>query len=188
MTKIAVIIASTRPARVGPKIATWFYELAKKEPQAEFELVDLIDYKLPVLDEPVPSGVSKEHTQKWAAKIAEFDGFVFVTPEYNHGIAGSFKNAIDFLNKEWQYKPVAYVSYGVIGGSRAVEQLRQVAAQFHQFDLRAQVTVISPWEYFNEKGEFVSNEHHQASAQAVIEEIVFWSTEMKPLREKLQKE
>ncbi len=186
MTKVAIIIASTRPNRVGPKVANWFFEKTKDQKDVEFELVDLIDYKLPILDEPQPAADTKDHTKKWAAKIAEFDGYVFVTPEYNHGVPGSFKNAIDFLNRQWQYKPVSYVSYGVLGGSRSVEQLRQIAAQFHQFDLRAQVTVIAPWEYFNENGEFVANEHHDSSASNVIDEISFWANAMKPLREQLQ--
>lgn len=186
MTKIGVIIGSTRPNRVGAKVADWFFEKASQSQDAEFELVDLADYKLPILDEPAPGEETKEHTQKWGAKVAEFDGFVYVTPEYNHAIAGSFKNAIDFLNKEWQYKPVSYVSYGVIGGHRAVEQLRQVAAQFHQYDLRTQVSIAGPWEFFDEEGKLKPDEHYETSADRLIEEIAFWAKEFKPIREKLK--
>ena len=92
MLKIAVIIGSTRPGRVGESVATWVYELATKRTDAEFELVDIKDFNLPLLDEPVPPSMaqySKEHTKTWAAKIDSFDGYVFVTPEYNHGICGA---------------------------------------------------------------------------------------------------
>ncbi|MDO8336003.1 MAG: NAD(P)H-dependent oxidoreductase [Candidatus Saccharibacteria bacterium] len=188
MAKIAIIVGSTRPNRVGAKVADWFYETAKKSQDAEFEVVDLIDYKLPILDEPTPGATTHENSKKWSAKIAEFDGFVFVTPEYNHGIPGSFKNAIDFLNREWQHKPVSYVSYGVIGGHRAVEQHRQIAAQFKMYDLREQVSIIAPWELFDESGVLQADETYGDSAERVIEEISFWSNELKPIREKLQKD
>lgn len=186
MAKIAVIIGSTRPNRVGAKVADWFFETAKKAEDAEFELVDLADYKLPILDEPTPGGTTHEHSQKWSSKIAEFDGFVFVTPEYNHGIPGSFKNAIDFLNREWQHKPVSYVSYGVIGGHRAVEQLRQVAAQFKMYDLREQVSIPVPWELFDESGKLQADDKYGDSANRVIEEISFWAEEFKSSRKKLE--
>src|SRR5216684_3906554 len=100
MLKIAVIIGSTRPGRVGESVAKWVYELAKRRTEAEFELVDVKEFNLPLLDEPAPPAMgqySKEHTKTWAAKINSFDGYVFVTPEYNHGICGALKNAIDFL-------------------------------------------------------------------------------------------
>ncbi len=185
MAKVAIIVGSTRPNRVGKKVADWFYEKADQSEKTEFELVDLIDYKLPILDEPHPGAETHEHTQKWGKKIAEFDGYIFVTPEYNHAIAGSFKNAIDFLNKEWQYKPVGYVSYGVIGGHRAVEQLRQVAAQFHQYDLRTQVSIVAPWDHFDTEGKFNPDEHHSTSAASLIDEIGFWSEEFKSIRKKI---
>src|ERR1051325_8788011 len=115
MLKIAVIIGSTRPGRVGESVAKWVYELAKKRTDAEFELVDIADYNLPLLDEPVPPSMgqySHEHTKKWAAKIASFDAYVFVTPEYNHGISGALKNALDYLYREWNNKVAGFVSYG----------------------------------------------------------------------------
>ena len=107
---------------------------------AEFELVDIKDFNLPLLDEPVPPSLgkySKQHTKKWAAKIASFDGFVFVTPEYNHGISGALKNAIDFLFAEWNNKAAGFVGYGSAGGVRAVEHLRLVMAEVQVAD-RAQ--------------------------------------------------
>ena len=100
MLRLAIIIGSTRPGRVGEAVARWFYELAKKRQDAEFELVDVVGFNLPLLDEPVPPSqgqYSKPHTRAWAAKVGSFDGYVFVTPEYNHGMNGALKNAIDFL-------------------------------------------------------------------------------------------
>src|SRR5690606_13315100 len=91
VTKIGIIIGSTRPGRNGPAVAQWVYEFARKRSDAQFELIDIADYNLPLLDEPAPASMgqySKEHTKKWAAKIAEFDGYIFVTPEYNHATSG----------------------------------------------------------------------------------------------------
>jgi len=122
--KIAVIIGSTRPGRVGVSVAKWVYEQAKQRADAEFELVDIKDFNLPLLDEPVPPSLgqySKEHTKNWAAKINSFDGYVFVTPEYNHSIPGALKNAIDFVYREWNNKAAGF---GSAGGVRAVEHLR----------------------------------------------------------------
>jgi NADPH-dependent FMN reductase len=115
----AIIIGSTRPGRNGEAVAKWVYEIAKKRTDAEFELVDIKDFNLPLLDEPVPPSMgqySKPHTKAWASKIGSFDGYVFVSPEYNHGIAGALKNAIDFLFAEWNNKAAGFVSYGGAGG------------------------------------------------------------------------
>ena len=119
MIKIAIIIGSTRPGRNGEAVAKWVYEIAQKRSDAEFELVDIKDFNLPLLDEPVPPSMgqySKPHTKTWAAKIGSFDGYVFVTPEYNHGISGALKNAIDFLFAEWNNKAAGFVSYGGASG------------------------------------------------------------------------
>jgi NAD(P)H-dependent FMN reductase len=132
MLRIAIIIGSTRPNRNGEAVAKWVHEVAKKRSDAEFELVDIKDFNLPLLDEPVPpimGQYSKPHTKAWAAKIASFDAYVFVTPEYNHGISGALKNAIDFLYGEWNNKAAGFVSYGGASGARAVEQLRLVLAE-----------------------------------------------------------
>jgi len=129
MLRIAIIIGSTRPGRNGEAVAKWVCEVAKKRSDAEFKLMDIKDFNLPLLDEPVSpimGQYSKPHTKVWAAKIGSFDGYVFVTPEYNHGISGALKNAIDFLFREWNDKAAGY---GGAGGARAVEQLRLVMAE-----------------------------------------------------------
>src|SRR6202011_3516033 len=142
MIKIAIILGSTRPNRNGEAVAKWVCEVAKTRSDAEFELVDIKDFNLPLLDEPVPPAMgqySQPHTKVWAAKIAQFDGFVFVTPEYNHGPSAALKNAIDFLHREWNNKAVGFVGYGGNGGARSVEILRQVVSNVELADVRAQV-------------------------------------------------
>ena len=113
MTKIGIVIGSTRPGRNGEAVGKWVYEVARRRTDAEFELVDLLDYKLPLLDEVYPPAMGQyqePHTLQWADKIRSFDGFVFVTAEYNHSIPGALKNAIDFLHAEWNNKAVGFVS------------------------------------------------------------------------------
>ena len=142
MIKVAIVIGSTRPGRNGESVARWVYEIAAKRSDAEFELVDIKDYKLPLLDEPIPPSMgqySQEHTRLWAAKVDSFDAFVFVTPEYNHAPSGALKNAIDFLYKEWNNKAAGFVGYGSAGGTRAVEQLRLIMAEVQIATVRAQV-------------------------------------------------
>src|SRR4051795_1376254 len=142
MTKIAIIIGSTRPGRNGEAVARWVFENASKRAGVEYELVDLKDWDLPHLDEAMPAAMGQyagEHTKAWAAKIAEFDGFVFVTPEYNHSTSGALKNAIDFLYKEWNNKAAGFVGYGSAGGARAIESLRLVMGELMVADVRAHV-------------------------------------------------
>jgi len=138
MTKIGIILGSTRPGRNGEAVAKWVAEVASQRTDAEFELVDLLDYKLPHLDEALPPSAgqyTQSHTLEWAAKIASFDGFVMVTPEYNHSTSGALKNAIDFLFAEWNNKAVGFVSYGSAGGTRAVEHLRLIAGELQMADV-----------------------------------------------------
>src|SRR5258705_2307943 len=142
MIKIAVVTGSTRPGRNNDAVARWVFDIAKKRADAEFELVDIADYELPLLDEHMPpmfGQYSHAHTKAWAAKIASFDAYIFVTPEYNHGISGALKNAIDYLFREWNDKACGIVSYGGIGGARAAEQLRLVMGELMVADVRAQV-------------------------------------------------
>jgi len=120
MLKIAILTGSTRPGRNNEAVAKWVLDQAKSRSDAEFEIVDIKDYNLPLLDEPVPPSLhqyTKDHTQKWAQKISQFDGFVIITPEYNHGTSAALKNALDFLYAEWNNKAVGFVSYGSVGGA-----------------------------------------------------------------------
>ena len=123
MIKVAILIGSTRPGRKAEAVARWVHEIAKKPSDAVYEIVDIKDYNLPLLDEPVPPSMgqySQPHTRAWSAKIAAYDAYVFVTPEYNHATSGALKNAIDYLYKEWNNKAAGFVGYGSVGGMRAV--------------------------------------------------------------------
>jgi NAD(P)H-dependent FMN reductase len=182
--KIAIILGSTRPKRNGEAVAKWVYEIAKKRTDAEYELVDIRDYNLPLLDEPIPPAMgqySQPHTKKWAEKIASFDGFVFVTPEYNHGIPGALKNAIDFLFAEWNHKAAGFVAYGSAMGVRSVEQLRLVMGEIKIADVRQQV-MLSLFTDFENMSVFKPAERHEKTVNAMLDEVVQWSQAMATVR------
>src|SRR6267142_149844 len=184
MLKIAVIIGSTRPGRVGEAVAKWAYELTKKRTEAEFELVDIKDFNLPLLDEPVPPSMgqySQQHTKTWAAKIDSFDGYVFVTPEYNHGICGALKNAIDFLFAEWNNKAAGFVGYGSVGGARAVEHLRLVLAEVQMATVRNQV-LLSLFTDFENFSVFKPGPTKEQSVNEMFDQVIAWGGALKALR------
>jgi len=186
MIKIAIILGSTRPGRNGEAVAKWVYEVSKKRSDAEFELVDIKDFNLPLLDEPVPPSMgqySKPHTKTWAAKIDNFDGYVFVTPEYNHGIPGALKNAIDFLFAEWNNKAAGFVSYGGVSGVRAVEQLRLVLAELQMATVRNQV-LLSMFTDFENFSVFKPGPTKEQSVNDMLDQLLAWSGALKTLREK----
>lgn len=185
MIKIAVIVGSTRPGRKAEDVARWVLEIAKLRNDADYELVDIEDFGLPLLDEPVPPSMgkySKEHTRKWAAKIAEFDGYVFVTPEYNHGISGALKNAIDYLYAEWNNKAAGFVGYGSAGGVRAVESLRLVMGELQVADVRAQV-MLSLRTDFENYTTFKPADYHNQSVETMLDQLVSWSRAMRTVRD-----
>ena len=184
MVKVAIIIGSTRPGRKAEAVARWVFEISKKRGDAEFELVDILDFNLPLLDEPVPPSrgqYSKPHTKAWAAKIDPFDAFVFVTPEYNHGIPGALKNAIDFLYAEWNNKAAAFVGYGSAGGVRAVESLRLVMGELQVADVRAQV-MLSLYTDFENFTRFNPAPEKEASLKSTLDQVVAWGGALKALR------
>jgi NAD(P)H-dependent FMN reductase len=186
MIRTAIIIGSTRPGRNGEAVATWVLDIAKKRRDAEFELVDIKDFNLPLLDEPIPPSMgqyTKPHTKAWAAKIDSFDAFVFVTPEYNHSMSGALKNAIDYLSKEWNNKADGFVSYGSAGGARAVEQLRPIMAELQVADVRAQV-MLSLFTDFENFSVFKPATMHEKNLNAMIDQVVAWGEAMKSVRKK----
>jgi NAD(P)H-dependent FMN reductase len=189
MTKIKILTGSTRPGRFNIQPAAWLFDIAKKRAGIEVELVDLEALALPFLDEPITPmnrQYSKEHTFAWSKIVEGTDGFVFVTPEYNHSYAPALKNALDYLFYEWHYKPVSFVSYGSLaGGSRAVEHLRGVAAELKMYDLREQILLPNYWENLNDEGKYSFTEHQVKSAEELIESLAFWAQELKASREKL---
>ena len=186
MIRIAIIIGSTRPGRNGEAVAKWVFKIAQKRTDAEFELVDIKDFNLPLLDEAVPTIMgqySKPHTKTWAAKIDSFDAYVFVTPEYNHGTSGALKNAIDFLFAEWTNKAAGFVSYGGAGGARAVEQLRLVLAEVQMATVRNQV-LLSLYTDFENFSVFKPGPTTEQSVNDMLDQLIAWGGALKTLREK----
>ena len=189
MTRIGIILGSTRPSRNGEQVAKWVYDIASRRSDAEFELVDLRDYPLPHLDEPLPPSMGQyqnDHTKEWSDKIASFDGFVIVTPEYNHSTSGVLKNAIDYLYAEWNNKAVGFVSYGAVGGARAAEQLRLISGELQMADVRQQVA-LSLLTDFENYSVFKPSAYHVAALNTLLDQVVAWSSALAPLREPAMK-
>jgi NAD(P)H-dependent FMN reductase len=184
MIRIAVIVGSTRPGRKALDVANWVMDIAALRGDAAFELVDIQDFNLPLLDEPAPPSLgqySQPHTKAWAAKIAPFDGFVFVTPEYNHATSGALKNAIDFLYKEWNNKAAGFVGYGSAGGARAIEHLRLVMGELMVADVRAHV-MLSLFTDFEQFTTFKPDPRHDAEVETMLDQVVRWSRVLRTLR------
>src|SRR5438477_2115605 len=186
MLKVGIITGSTRPNRRSPDVGAWVLDIARKRNDAEYELVDIVDFALPLLDEPMPPAMGQyqqPHTKRWAAKIASLDAFIFVSPEYNHGIPAALKNAIDFLFAEWNHKAAGFVSYGGAGGARAVEQLRLVLAEVQMATVRNQV-LLSMFTDFENFSVFKPDARHEKSVNAVFDQVIAWGAALKALREK----
>ena len=184
MIRIAIVTGSTRPGRNNEAVARWAFNVANKRRDAEFEFVDVADYNLPLLDEPLSPTLgqySHAHTKRWAAKIASFDAYVFVTPEYNHGISGALKNAIDYLFAEWNNKAAGFVSYGGVGGARAVEQLRLVLGELMVADVRAQV-LLSMFTDFENFAVFKPDPRHEHEVNTMLDQVIAWGRALKTVR------
>jgi NAD(P)H-dependent FMN reductase len=183
---VGIIIGSTRPGRNGEAVAKWFYDCAVKTGSADFELIDLQDFNLPLYDEPMPPFMQKythDHTKKWSAKIDSLDAFIFVTPEYNHSTSGALKNAIDFLMNEWANKAAGFVGYGSAMGARAIEHLRLIMAELRVATVRTQVglSLFSDFENFKT---FKPGPQHQKNLNALLDEVISWGEAMKTVRTK----
>ncbi|WP_194909061.1 NADPH-dependent FMN reductase [Catenulispora rubra] len=182
--KIAVILGSTRPGRNGKAVADWVMEKAAARTGAKYELVDLADYPLPHLDEALPPAMGQyagEHTKAWAATIAAFDGFIFVSPEYNHSTSGVLKNAIDYLHAEWNNKAAGFVSYGSLGGARAIEHLRAIASELQMATVRQQLS-FSMFTDFENFSAFHPGPQHDDSATVLFDQLEAWAGALKTLR------
>jgi NAD(P)H-dependent FMN reductase len=185
MLKLHVIIASTRPGRVGLPIGTWFHERAKAHGKFEVTLVDLAEVKLPLLDEPKHPRFQQyehAHTKSWSATISAADAFVLVTPEYNFSTAPSLGNALDYLYKEWNYKPAAFVSYGGIsGGLRAVEMTKQTLCALKMVPLTEAVTLPFGAKQVAD-GVFTGTPENEKAAAAMLDELHRYAEALKPMR------
>lgn len=183
--RIAVILGSTRPGRNGEDVATWVLDKAADRTGASYELVDLADHPLPHLDEPIPASMAqytKEHTQNWAATIAQYDGFVFLTPEYNHSTSGVLKNAIDYLSAEWNNKAAGFVSWGSFGGVRAVEHLRGILSELQVAHVRQQVGFLLATDFQN-YSEFTPADFHDGEAETLFDQLEAWAGALRTLRQ-----
>jgi NAD(P)H-dependent FMN reductase len=184
MLRVAIVTGSTRPGRNNDGVARWVYGLASERKDAAFELVDIADYDLPLLDEPLPPSLGQyahEHTKRWAEKIGSFDAYVFVTPEYNHSTSGALKNAIDYLYREWNNKAAGFVSYGAAGGARAVEHLRLVMAELQVATIRAQV----PLSLFTDFEDFTTckpEPRRAAELQTMLDQLIAWGRALRTVR------
>lgn len=184
MLKIGIILGSTRPGRNGKAVAEWVLENANKRGDAQYELVDVQDYNLPLLDEAMPAAYGqyeKAHTKKWAEKIAGLDGFVFVAAEYNHAMAGALKNAIDFIYGEWNNKAAGIVSYGSAGGARAAENLRLVLGELQVADVRQQV-LLSLMTDFENFSVFKPHPRHEDELAMLLTQVNAWAGALKTIR------
>lgn len=184
--KLHVIICSTRPGRVGPFVARWFHGFAQQHGKFDVELVDLADFKLPLYDEPVHPRMQQyehEHTKRWSKSVAAADAYVFVTPEYNYMPPPSFANAIDFVYREWNYKPCGFVSYGgVSGGLRAAQMERLHVTSAKMMPMAEGVTVPMVASRINDGGVFESTSSIDSSAQKMLDELLRWAEALKPMR------
>lgn len=189
--KIAVIIGSTRPARFGDKPAKWIAAEAKKLEGVEVELLDLVEYPMPFFEEPMgPSQLNKKYSndvvKKWSAKIDAADAFIMVTPEYNHSTSGVLKNALDHLYPEWNNKPVGFVSYGGVGGARAIEHLRQIVIELQMAPISNSVnipgTIIFPIVSGKAQWNADTEAHLKANGDKMLTQLMWWAKALKAAR------
>lgn len=184
MVKIAVVVGSTRPGRRGRQVADWVLANARQRSDAEFEMLDLADFSLPLLDEPLPPSLGRyehAHTKAWARAVEPFDGFVFVTGEYNHSVPGALKNALDYLYAEWNNKAAGFVGYGSAGGVRAVENLRLIVGELQMADVRAQVSLPLATE-FRDYTSFAPSPAAEEQLGAMLDQLTAWAEALRPLR------
>ncbi len=186
MIKVGIIVGSTRPGRNTEAVARWVHEKARVRTDAQFDIVDIKEFNLPLLDEPMPPSLGQyalPHTKAWAKKIASYDAFIFVTPEYNHAVPAALKNALDLVYAEWNDKAAGFVSFGTVGGTRSVEQLRQIMGELQVADVRSQVA-LSLLTDFENYSVFKPNPGHAVSLTNMLDQLVAWGGALKELRSK----
>jgi NAD(P)H-dependent FMN reductase len=186
LPKLMIVIASTRPGRLGLPVGRWFSRHASQHGGFEVDLVDLAELELPLLDEPHHPRLrkyTKDHTQEWSARVEAADAFAFVTAEYNHGYPAALKNAIDYLHNEWHYKPLAFVSYGgVAAGTRAVQQLKPVVAALRMVVIVEAISIPFVQEFIDDQGELSPNDVIVDAADALLAELLHVDAALRPLR------
>jgi len=185
--RLMVIVSSTRPSRVGHKVGALVVGRAEAHGGFDIDLVDLVELDLPFLDEPKHprfADYEHDHTKEWSARVKAADAFVLVMAEYNHSFTAPIKNALDFLSREWAYKPVGYVGYGgVAGGTRAVQAIKPVCIAVRMVPLFDSVYI--PWiaQQIDEQGAFTSTEPLEVSANVMLDELAKMTGVLRPLRQ-----
>jgi NAD(P)H-dependent FMN reductase len=190
VTVISVIVGSTREGRFSEKPAQWILRHLKKRDGADARLLDLRDFPMPFFDQPAPPATSgrpayqNEVVQRWTAAIAQSDGFVFVTPEYNYGPAAVLKNAIDWVYPEWRRKAAAFVSYGGMGGVRSVQQLRETAIELQLAPIRSSVhiPVATLMAHFQGGDVDAGLAELEGPARTMIDDLLWWTAALKTAR------
>ena len=186
---IAIITGSTRPGRNVEAVAHWVTNIAQTRSDARFTLIDIADFALPLLDEPLSAVASarmgrdyvQQHSKAWSKTVSGFDGFVFVTPEYNFGIPAALKNALDYLHPEWNNKAAGFVSYGTNGGVRATAQLRQVLAELQIATVTPEVN-LSLFTDFTNYTDFTPAESHEMPLSMMLDQLILWTNALIPAR------
>lgn len=186
MTKIGIIIGSTRQGRIAPQIANWFSdEVATNYDNVEFEYLDLADFPLPFFDSSlIPSQITNfdyphDIVRQWSAQIRALDAFVMIAPEYNRSPSAVAKNAMDWLYAEWDKKPIGFIGYGGTGGARAIEHLRSVALNLGLMNARAHVAIA---DYLDAAGNLAIDAKYVSAGKAMVDEILVLDGVLKPLR------
>ncbi len=184
--RLMIVIASTRPGRAGQPIGEWFRVKAESHGEFEIDYADLAEINLPFMDEPNHPRLrqyTKQHTKDWSARVDAADAFVFVTPEYNHGMTAALKNAIDYLNHEWQYKPLGFVSYGgVAAGTRAVQAIKPIANVLKMTPIPEAVVIPLFQRFMTEDGTFQPEELIEDAAVTMLGQLGRWATTLRPMR------
>lgn len=185
--RIGIIIGSTREGRFGDKPAAWLHTLARQRGDLQFELIDLRDHPLPFFDEALPlTWAPAKHAaaQAWAAKVASLDGFIVVTPEYNHGPSAVLKNALDYAYAEFNRKPIAFVGYGGVGAARAIEQLRLNAVELQMAPVRNAVHIgmVEFMGILQQGKTFDDYPHLAQSAGGLLDDLAWWAGALKNAR------
>ncbi len=181
-----VIVASTRPGRVGLPVANWFNQFAQAHGKYEVRFIDLARVNLPILDEPLHPAMQKyehQHTKDWSATVNAADAYAIVTPEYNYGPPPALINALNYVYREWNYKPVGFVSYGGIsGGLRSVQMLKQVVTTLKLVPMMEGVAIPFVNEHLKDGKTFEAKEFHQKTATQMLDELLKWTVALKTMR------
>jgi NAD(P)H-dependent FMN reductase len=183
---LQIIIGSTRPGRVGPSVAAWIHDRAVKHGGFEVELIDLAEVNLPMFDEPKHPRFGEyvhQHTKDWSATISRGDAYIFVIPEYNYGFNAAIKNAVDYLNQEWLYKPLGFVTYGgVAAGTRAMQMLKQVVSALKMVPMTEAVNIPFVQQFLDSDRVLQPNEVMENAAKAMLDELARWTAATQALR------